>query len=62
MRRRETVDEAARRGVLALEHLLICADMARVFGPAALAGDPDAAQVIRAAADHMRSLGGNRHG
>ncbi len=53
----ETAREAAERGVMALEHYLTCHDVARIFGPRALAGDPEAADLIRRAAQHMRRLG-----
>jgi hypothetical protein len=56
----EPVRSEVRRGLVALEHMLICRDIGRVFGPSALAGDPEAVRLIRLAARHMRSLKGWR--
>jgi len=53
----ESVRAAAARGVMALNHMLTCRDIERVFGPMARAGDAEAAALVQAAADHMRELG-----
>ncbi|MBF6460288.1 hypothetical protein IU433_14700 [Nocardia puris] len=57
----EPVSVAVARGVMALEHMLICRDLARVMAPKALAGDREAIKTIRWAAAHMRMLKGGRH-
>ncbi len=53
----ESVREAAARGVIALDHMLTCRDIERVFGPRARAGDSQAAALVSAAREHMRMLG-----
>lgn len=39
------------------EHVRICQDIGRVFGPKAMAGDPRAVEIIHQAAEHVRRLG-----
>ncbi|NKY50175.1 hypothetical protein [Nocardia vermiculata] len=54
----ERVSAEAARGAVALDHMLTCRDIGRVFASRALAGDPEAATIIRQAAQHMRRLKG----
>lgn len=54
----EPVSAEAERGVIALDHMLTCREIGQVFGPRAQAGDPEAVEVIRRAAQHMRRLKG----
>ncbi|MGW5920782.1 hypothetical protein ACWFPY_17495 [Nocardia fluminea] len=53
----EGITAEAARGTVMAEHLLICRDIGRVFGPKALAGDPRAVEIIHQAAEHVRRLG-----
>ncbi|WP_305779501.1 hypothetical protein [Nocardia nova] len=54
----EPVAGEAQRGVIALDHMLTCQDIARAQLPAARAGDVRAAELIHLAAQHMRRLKG----
>lgn len=53
----ESVRAAAERGVMALDHMLTCRDIERVFAPMAQSGDPEAAALVSAAREHMARLG-----